>query len=436
MDAAGAIAMAGSIPFQGFRQGAVQTQVAGKIVGFLDPQLPAVRAADERDDSKFRLRQFAHSLHGVVHYVAEQRIDLYGCQKVQEASVCHAGKADTVPLAGHGFFAQNHIQHLVAGFDAGIVKLNGGAQRLCLFGGKLTSNFVQDVLQVVALHVDHIHIGLDGLELGLVLAPQLVQHVNLVVPLVEKENVRAGKQHLDAKQDAEDLDDNVQRQAFGLIGAGNTDQHVHHQNGRGGKQADAHRGAAAAVKAALGLEKPGEQPVTGQVKSKVNGPVPPLDVTLVEQRDGRQIIVAPQQLQQGIELVGQLVGRRAGTEGEQQLLNVVLPAKRQCQKVQQADKQVAQHPHRQCVQMGVQHHQREAQQDAACQRRRNPQHKMPAALQPLGKKSQADEALQIGQHQIVGLKGVIAQKEINCPAHCFPRSIYFAIASAKALRRG
>ena len=81
-------------------------------------------------------------LHGIINDIAKQGIGLHRGKKFQPCAIRHAGKGNTVFLTGHGFFAQNHIQHLVARFDVGVVELDGLPQGSDLLAGELILNFI------------------------------------------------------------------------------------------------------------------------------------------------------------------------------------------------------------------------------------------------------------------------------------------------------
>ena len=79
------------------------------------------------------------------------------------------------------------------------------------------------MFDVMAFHVDKVHICLDRLKLRPILPPKLMEDVDLLLLLTLGENTRADGEDGQTESHIEHFDHQVEHKALPLIHAGNTD---------------------------------------------------------------------------------------------------------------------------------------------------------------------------------------------------------------------
>ena len=92
-------------------------------------------------------------------------------------------------LAKHGFFTQDNIQNFISCLDISIIELNCFLKGGYFVFRELAFNSVEYMSQIMALHIDHIHVGLNGFKLCHVLLPKLLEDHNLLVLFVLGQNI-------------------------------------------------------------------------------------------------------------------------------------------------------------------------------------------------------------------------------------------------------
>ena len=148
----------------------------------------------------------------------------------------------------------------------------------------------------------------------------------------------------------------------------------------------------------FGGENQGQQDVRGQMKEKISHPVPVCGDGTAKQAKRLPVIDSKKILDQGVELVGELVGRCAGAKGQQHLLDVAPPAEHQRGKVQYGNGAVAQHPDQEGGRLGVPDGQQEAHRHPFQQSDGHPDGKEFPVGEPAGKESDTDVAQIVGEY--------------------------------------
>ena len=179
LDALDSVAVAGLIRFGGGDCSVCQDWITIKIIGFLNDNAAAGTLTVERNNTKL----FRHLLHGfncVVHDISEYGVGLHRCQEGKQGAVNHGAELDSLICTDEILFGQHHIQHVVTGFDPGIINADCVSKLVDFFLVQLVFDAAKDVLEIMAFQTDGVHARFDGFVLGLILLPQLLEDFQLV----------------------------------------------------------------------------------------------------------------------------------------------------------------------------------------------------------------------------------------------------------------
>ncbi len=146
----------------------------------------------------------------------------------------------------------------------------------------------------MALHVDDLHIGLDGFELQLFLLHELVENVDLLLFFVLGKDAAPEHQHHQAEDDGKKLDDDVQRHALALIGARDAHEDRYDRHRGNGEEHDVPPGAPVAGQAAPGVEDPDQEKIGPDADREKQQPFPARKLLRIaaKKRNGRLVVDA------------------------------------------------------------------------------------------------------------------------------------------------
>ena len=130
-------AMLGGIRLIGFRQTVGKGNRPGIAIVDQDREHPHPSAHGQADNALVGAVQPVHGVNGVVHRVAEQRINIAGRKKIKARPVDNAGKRDAQTLTEQTALGQEGVERFVPSLDGAVLDVDALFQLHQLLAGDL-----------------------------------------------------------------------------------------------------------------------------------------------------------------------------------------------------------------------------------------------------------------------------------------------------------